>query len=203
MRQDVIVSPKVLFSGISVEISDVCASYENIMSSLPEGAPVLFVDADGLRRRDIVPDILRKLRSKRESWLMTGVRNPGDLMDAFHGNISRIVVPYHLTSDAHLTDMIELSDCCMPALFTENGEVHTAGKMKDLMNTVGTLRDIGFVKMIVLDVSDDGRLDEYGRLRDHCDALIPYVRSGKKDDHEYLRNLGFDDILAPVHHDPL
>ncbi|MDR0198829.1 MAG: hypothetical protein LBI08_03700 [Methanomassiliicoccaceae archaeon] len=183
------------FVGTSITMSGNCVGYGDLLSSLSDvcgkDAPILAVDAEGMRRKDIVPELVRKIRSKRELWLMTGIRNAGDVMDAFHGDMNKLAVPYHFTSDALLREITELSDSCVPVLFTERNDVHAKGKKKDLRNCIRTLTNMNFRKILVFDVSGDGAWDS---IRNHADTVIPYAPTA--DDAKELHGLGFDDVLV-------
>jgi phosphoribosylformimino-5-aminoimidazole carboxamide ribonucleotide (ProFAR) isomerase len=195
MRKENIMTSHMTFSGASIAMDENCVGYNDLLASLKDvcdkNASILAVDADGMRKRDIVPELVRKMRSKRELWFMTGIRNTGDVMDAFNGDMNKLVVPYHFTTDALLKEITELSDSCIPALFAERGDVHTRGKKKDVRNCIRTLKDMNFRKIIVFDVSDGGTWDG---IRNLSDTVIPYAHS--VDDTVTLRKLGYDDVLV-------
>jgi len=195
-----IVSSHITFSGTSISMTDETVGYSDLMSSLTKvcgkETPILAVDVKGVQKKDITPDLLRRIRSKHELWLMTGIRNAGDVMDAFHGDINKLVVPYHLTSDAALKDMMDISDCCIPAVFAGDDGVVGKGKGNDIARCVRTLERMNFRKVIVFDVlaDDDARI--WNGLRDLTDLIIPYVPSGMRRDADALHDMGFTDVLV-------
>ncbi|MDR0791529.1 MAG: hypothetical protein LBE47_03210 [Methanomassiliicoccaceae archaeon] len=192
------VTSHILFSGTDVRMDDNSVSFMDLVRSLSEvcdkGTPMIVADVDGLQKRDIEPNVIRKLRSKREMWLMTGIRNDGDVMDAFHGDISKIIVPYHLTSDRLLREMNELSDCCIPALFVDDKGVHMNGPRKELRTVVRIIENIGLRKMLVFDVSDDSADRVWSPLADLAGTVIPYAPS--KEDADIIHDMGFNDVMV-------
>jgi len=170
--------------------------YADVMSSLSKtygkDLPLVVVDVDGLRRRDIEPDVLKKMKATRNIWLMTGIRNAGDMMDAFHGDIGKLVVPYHMTTDADLKEMNELSDSCVPALFLGRGGVHVKKGTVPLRNVMRTLREMNFRKVLVF-VTDDGITDPLSDAGEYCDIVIPYIQ--KKENAESAGEMGFTDVM--------
>jgi len=183
------------FEGSSPSMTANTVGFNDLMSSLSnvctKDLPILAVDIDGIRKKDIIPELLRKIRTKHELWYMTGIRNAGDVMDAFHGDINKLVIPYHLTSDALLREIVEISDSCIPALFIERGEPHVRGKKKSLRNCIKTLMNMNFRKILMFDVSGD---NIWGDLRDLVDTVIPYAPS--IEDADALRRIGFRDVLV-------
>jgi len=183
------------FSGTSITMTESTMGYGDLVSSLSgvcgKETPILCVDTEGMKKKDITPELLRKIRSKHELWFMTGIRNAGDVMDAFHGDINKLMVPYHFTSDALLKEIIEISDSCMPALFAENSEVYAKGKKKDLRGCIRTLTNMNFRKIIVFDVGNEARWDS---VRDLADTVIPYAPD--TDRACALHKEGFDNVLV-------
>jgi hypothetical protein len=193
-----VMASHILFSGTDVRMDERPVSYGNLINSLSgicdKSTPMLVVDVIGLEKRDIEPEILRKIRPKREMWFMTGIRNAGDVMDAFHGDIGKLVVPYHMTSDALLKEMNELSDSCVPALFADGKGVHMSGRRGDLKTVVRTLERTGFRKMILFDVSGSSAEYTFGSLSDLADTVIPYASS--KEDADVIHETGFKDVMV-------
>ncbi|MDR0778853.1 MAG: hypothetical protein LBE48_05415 [Methanomassiliicoccaceae archaeon] len=192
------VASHMTFSGTDVLMTNDHVSYGDLMNSLSgicdKGTPMIVVDIDGLQKKDISAEIIRKLRPKREMWLMTGIRDSGDVMDAFHGSMSKLIVPYHMTTDIRLNEMIQLSDCCIPALFTDSKGVHTDGIRKDLRTVVRNIERTGFRKMLVFDVSGDHAKDVLSSLTDLADLMIPYASS--KEDADMIHERGFKDVMV-------
>jgi hypothetical protein len=188
-----------LVLGDPLTMTDDTVGYADLVSSLADicgkRTPILAVDVKGMQKKDIMPDVLKNMRTKHEIWLMTGIRNAGDVMDAFQGNASRLAVPYHFTTDRDLRDMAELSDSCMPALFADNGSVRMKGKKKDLRNIIREMERMNFAKVLVFDVSDCRVNDVWGPVSDLADIVIPYVRNGK-DDADAVRDIGFQDVMV-------
>jgi hypothetical protein len=191
------VASHITFSGTDVIMDDNIVGYRDLLNSLSgvcdKETPIIAVDIVGLQRMDIEPEILRRIRSKREMWLMTGIRDAGDVMDAFHGNISKLVVPYHMTSDDLLREMNELSDSCIPALFADRDGVHMKGRRRELRTVIRALEKIGFRRMIVFDTSSSDPTDTWNSLYDLADAIIPYASS--KEDADVMREIGFRDVM--------
>jgi hypothetical protein len=194
-----VISSNIVFSGASVAMDGGGIPYKDVMASLSEvctkDVPVIVVDVKGLQRRDIIPDILRKVKTKRELWLMTGIRNPGDVMDAFHGNMDKLVVPYHLTTDAHLKEMTELSDSCIPALFVDDDGVIMKGKRMDIGETVRALEKMHFRKILAFDVSPGGGTGKWDPVKDIADVLIPSCSAADRDT---MHGTGFADVIVPA-----
>jgi len=190
-----ILASHMVFSGASPAMTENTVGFGVLMSSLSnvctKDIPILAVDVDGIRKKDIIPELLRKIRTKHELWYMTGIRNAGDAMDAFHGDINKLVIPYHLTSDTLLREIVEISDSCIPALFVERGEPYVRGKKKSLRNCIKTLTNMNFRKILIFDVSGDNAWDD---LRDLVDTVIPYAPS--IEDADALRKIGFGDVLV-------
>ena len=195
IRNGNILASHLTFSGTFAAMSENTVGFKDLMSSLSnvcsKDIPMLAVDVDGMRKRDIIPELLRKMKAKRELWYMTGIRNPGDVMDAFQGDIDKLVIPYHFTSDALLRDIAAISDSCIPALFIERGEVYVRGKKRGLMNCVRTLMNMNFRKILVFDVSGDNAWND---LKDIADTIIPYASS--IEDADALRSIGSKDVLV-------
>jgi hypothetical protein len=191
------VTSHILFSGTDVRMDDNPVSYGDLVSSLSgisdKGTPILAVDVVGLRKGDIEPGVLRKLKTKHNVWLMTGIRDTGDVMDAFHGDISKLVVPYHLTTDGFLKEMIALSDSCIPALFIDGEGVHMSGRRREPRTVIRTLENIGFRKMLLFDVSG-GDVNTWMPFEDLADMIIPYASS--MDDADAIHKIGFNDVLV-------
>ena len=187
-----IISSDIIFSGGSAAMGDNTVRYADLISSDDtnnKNAPVLIIDVKGMQRKDIMPDILKRVRSKRELWFMTGVRDAGDLIDAFQSDMSKVAVPYHFTSDRLLKDMIEISDCCIPALFADRNGVHMKGKRNDLRNVVRSLENMNFRRVLVFDVSGGG----WDGINDLCDTVVPFVAPGE--DRDAVHDLGFRDVM--------
>jgi len=191
-----IMASHMIFNGASISMTDNRIGYGTLVSSLSKvcskDTPMLVADVKGMQKRDIMPDLLREIKMKNEAWMMTGIRNAGDVMDAFQSNVNKIVVPYHFTSDVLLKEMIELSDSCMPALFAERGSVYAKGKKKDLRTVVRTLTDMNFRKVILFDVSEKG--SGTNDLRGLEDNVIPYADTNESAD--ALHKSGFADVLV-------
>ena len=223
MKRNMMMSSDIVFDRSLMTMTEDAVSYEEIIRHLEtvcgKDTPLLIADVKGMQKKDIVPDILKRMKIKRELWLMTGIRNSEDVMDAFNGDISKAVVPYHFTSDALLREMTELSDSCIPALFTDNGVVlgntRTAGKgtahgqtgsMKNgLRDVVRTLEGMNFRKVLVFDVTGNGSAEDAGdpvriweNISGLSDIVIPYVPSGTKEDVGAVRGLGFSDVTTPA-----
>ena len=202
MRRREMISSDIILSGASVSMADDIINYEGLLSSVADAVgkdvPIVAVDVKGIQRKDIDQDILKKIRTKREFWLMTGIRNTGDLMDAFQGDIGKAVVPYQFTTDELLREMTEISDCCIPALFVDDGGVLAGRKRKDLRGTVRTMEEMNFRKILMFDVSggDGIRLCEYAA--GISDALIPFIASNRKEDIDSANSLGFRDVIVPA-----
>jgi isopentenyl phosphate kinase len=190
------VSSHIAFGDASVSMTGNTVGYVDLSSSLSKvcdkDTPMLAVDVDGVQKRDIVPELLRKIRSKHELWLMTGIRNAGDVMDAFHGDINKLVIPYHLTSDASLKEIAEISDSCIPALFAgaDGVRIKGKGKSRDLRTCVKALEKMNFRRIIVFDVSGDAR----NSVRDLANIVIPYA--GTAEEADILRSIGFNNVLV-------
>ncbi|MCL2143459.1 MAG: hypothetical protein FWH44_04295 [Methanomassiliicoccaceae archaeon] len=195
-----LVSSHPVLSDASVTMTDNTVGYGDLMSSLSDVCdkeiPILIADVKGMQKGDIMPDVLRKIRSKRETWLMTGIRNAGDVMDAFHGDINKLVVPYHFTSDAALKEIIEISDCCIPAVFAGGNGARTAGKRADLRSCIRTFEKMNFRNVIVFDDRADNAAGIWSNVRDLADIIIPYVCSGTAEDMRTLHDMGFADVLV-------
>ena len=173
-------------------------SYDVLISSLYKihgNTPILAVDADGMRKKDIMPDILKKIGTRREFWFMTGICSAEDVMYAFSGNASKIVVPYHFTSDDSLRDITEISDHCIPALFADREGVITRGNRKNIITAVRALEDLNFEKILVFDSFRESA-DPWSYLRDHADTVIPYIPSCTEKDADVIRSIGFPDIMV-------
>jgi len=187
-------SSHITFSGTSVSMTDNTVCYGDLVSSLSKvcgkETPMLIVDAKGMQTDDIIPEVLRSVRIKHDHWMMTGIRDAGDVMDAFQGNMSKVVVPYHLTSDTLLREMVEISDSCIPALFTDRKGVHMKGAGKGIRSVIKVLEGMGIGKVLVFDVSGD---DGWGSMKDLADIIIPYASDTY--DAEKIHDLGFPDVM--------
>ena len=199
------ISGEFVINGTTVKMSsssgDGTVRYSETLSSLSKSygkdLPLLVIDADGMRRRDIEPGVLKKMRATRNIWLMTGIRNSGDVMDAFHGDIEKLIVPYHMTTDADLREMTELSDSCFPALFADREGVYARKGKRPLRDVMRTLTNMNFRK-ILLFAAGDGPEDVLWDVRDHCEMIIPYC-NGNKDDIGRIGEMGFSDVLIPFY----
>jgi len=190
-----------MFSGTSVSMSKDTMNYKELMSSVSKACsketPIVIVDVKGMQKEDIDPVVLRKVRSKgNELWLMTGVRNSGDMIDALCGDIDRVMVPYHMTSDTMLKEMTELSDGCIPAIFMERNKIYMKGKERNVNGVLKALMNMNFDKIAVFNTSgeDDDRV--YGDIQEFSDTVIPYVRSGDDYDITRINEMGFTNIMA-------
>ena len=200
IRKGIAVSPDVTF-GASVIIPGGNGDYDDIMKKVTDvcgkGSPVLVIDADGIRKADIFPNVLKRLPAGRETWFMTGIRNAGDMIDAFHGNIGKLVVPYHLTADDALIEMSELSDCLIPALFIDSGGVHIRGRRKrGTADVLRTLEGMNFSDVAVFDASG-GRIDIMYELRGKENIAVPYINPGTDDGAADASDRGFAKVIVP------
>jgi len=191
-----VLASHMVFSGAFPSMTENTIGFNDLISSLSnvcaKDVPILAVDVFGIQKKDIIPELLRRTKTKRELWYMTGIRNAGDVMDAFQGDMSKIIVPYNLTSDTLLREIVEISDSCMPALFAEREEVYSKGnKKKGLRSCVKTLSNMNFRKIIVFDAAGGLAWED---LRDLVDTVIPYAPSAE--DAEILRKIGFRDVLV-------
>jgi len=192
-----ILTADIIFSGTSVTAANDNLCYKDLLKSLADvcgkEVPVVVVDVKGMKKKDISSEILKDVKSKRDIWVMTGIIDAGDMMDAFQGNINKLIVPYHFTSDSHLKEMIMLSDCCIPALFVDNGNVYPLGRKNDLRNALRTLERMNFEKTLVFDVSSEYSPGIWERIHDHSDTVIPYAPS--QDVAAEIRERGFNNIM--------
>jgi len=189
------------FSGTSVAMAKDTVDYKEHISFVSkacgEGTPMVIVDVKGMQKDDIDPNVLRKIRSKgNELWLMTGVRDAGDMIDAFCGDVSKIMVPYHMTSDRLLKEMTELSDNCLPAIFMERDKIYMNGRKRDIREVVRSMANMNFGKIAVFNVSSEHDDRVYGCLQDFSDVVMPYVSSGEEYDIKRMNDLGFADTMA-------
>jgi uncharacterized protein related to proFAR isomerase len=195
-------SSDIVFNGLSMTMTDDVVNYDELLSSVKETYgkenPVLIIDMKGMQKKDIIPDVLKRTKMKRDFWLMTGVHDQIDLIDAFQGDMSKVAVPYHFTNDELLKEMVELSDSCVPSLFVDNGIVHMKGKKRSLRDIIRTLERMNFRKVIVFDVSESDPLRAWESASDLSDTIIPYVSSGSKNDIDIVHKLGFNDVLIPA-----
>jgi len=185
-----------VFSGTSVTMSGDLSGYKDVVSSLPDhtkDVPVIVIDIKGMQRKDIVPDILKNVKIRNELWFMTGIRNAGDVMDAFHGNMDKLIVPYHLTSDTLLKEITELSDSCIPSLFADEDGVLVRGKRKDIRTVIRTLEMMHFSKILIFDASGGSDLKKWHSVRDAADIIIPFC-SAK--DADAILSMGFADVMV-------
>ena len=193
-----VLSSDLVLRGTSVTMSD-AAPYDPSAAADTDdkNVPLIVIDVKGLQRGDIDANILKRTKIKRELWLMTGIRDAGDVMDAFQGCMSKMIIPYHLTSDRSLKDITDVSDCCIPSLFIDNGAVHSGGNKKGLTEVIRTLRDMNFGKVLAFDVSDKKDIS-WKDLSGVSDILIPYVPSGLPEDTGPLHDIGFSDTAVPA-----
>ncbi|MCL2786597.1 MAG: hypothetical protein FWD81_05215 [Methanomassiliicoccaceae archaeon] len=199
IRWGTMTSSDVVLSGNSVVMSDDVCSYDELLASLTDvcskDTPILVADVRGMQKRDITPGVVKRVRMKHELWMMTGVRDAGDLMDAFQSDAGKVIVPYHLTSDELLREMTELSDCCIPALFADRGAVHMRGKKNDLRSVVRTMESMNLRKVLVFDQSGDN-VRTWEAASGLADTVIPFIPSGT--DTDAVHRLGFGDIMVPA-----
>ena len=194
------VSSDIMFSGPSVTMSEDTERYADITRSLTDvcgkDVPALVVDVKGMQRKDIIPEILKRIKMRREVWLMTGIHDTVDMMDAFQGDADKVAVPYHFTSDALLREMTELSDCCMPVLFVDRDGVHVRGKRKELRAVIRTLENMNFGRILAFDISGGDPVRIWEGAAGISDALVPYVSSGTAYDIDSVHRLGFPDVMV-------
>jgi hypothetical protein len=194
MRNGIALTSDITFDGYSLSMAGGRVDYDILFPPVARACgrdgPMIVADIEGMRRRDIMPDVLRKIGTKRETWFMTCIRNADDLMDSFSGNAESIAVPYHFTSDRSLKEMTEMSDRCIPALFMDPGGVHTSGIKKDALTLIRSLENMNFGKILTFDISGTYRWD---RISDHADTVIPFVRY---EDRDSAHKAGFDNIMV-------
>lgn len=149
------------------------------VGSLPRGErrrKIIVCDVSSLRRRELVPDVLKRMRARGfDIWFLTWIEDADDLFDAFNTTAETVIGPYHASaSDADLKDMLSVSDSYMPAIFVEKGDaISRSGSRERLDRVADGLFRIGFPDIVVVDTDDSLSDDDWERM---SDRVIPFVR---------------------------
>ncbi len=137
---------------------------------------VVVVDADSLRARSFIPDVLKEMRVRgKDIWLLTWIENADDLFDAFNTTAEKVIGPYQASSsDKDLKDILSVSDSFVPAVFVCDGmAISREGSREDLRSVADRLCSVGFAEIVVADT--DGSVT--GQIWEELPwNVIPFVR---------------------------
>lgn len=146
-----------------------------------ERKPVVVFDVCGFTKKHMTESLLRRIKIPgKDIWFATYVDCAEDVMDAFLGNISGLLVPYHtVRSPSVLKDVYEISESCIPLVFVSNGgAVCRNGSRKTVSEAVGELSDIGYARYAVMDLDGSMGQDGWDDLKEMFPGIIPYVHLG-------------------------
>lgn len=104
-------------------------------------------------------------------WLVEPVYDDTDVLDAFIGYADKIVFPYHnIRDDTALTDILDISDNCVPLLFCRNGKCNG----EDPARITDRLVSKGFHNVMVADMDGSITDEVWDILQDICGGLVSY-----------------------------
>lgn len=168
------------------------ASFDGARFSLGDTAPldgvgclrtrgrgtVAVTDVQSLNAGEFNPRFVERCRIPgNDVWLIETVRYPTDILDAFLGNLSKLLIPYHTASPQVFRDAIELSDDCIPLVQCWEGRPYAAGE-NDLLRIVRALADLGYGKVAVSDPDGGVPAGVWNDLADGPAEVVPHSPKG-------------------------
>ncbi|MDR3282340.1 MAG: hypothetical protein LBS92_01865 [Candidatus Methanoplasma sp.] len=158
--------------------------------------PAVVVDVKGLNGRVFDDRIIKNAKvSGSDMWLMTRIRDLDDVLDGFMGNAEKLLVPYHTLKNANiLKDVIELSDCCIPVVFSNNGAAKCFRRTAELGEIIKETASIGFPTTIVFDADNSISLDVWSHICDRHPGAVPFLGPGR--DADVVKAIGFEDVIV-------
>jgi hypothetical protein len=128
-------------------------SITEVVPQTDERTPVVVTDAVGLNERGLDDRLLMSLKIPgNDIWYMTHIRDANDVLDSFMGNADKVLIPYHTVRDRSvLKDAFEMSDNCIPVIFTASGPARNKTSDADIMLALDNVSSIGFESTILFD----------------------------------------------------
>ena len=140
-------------------------------SRIDRKTPFLTVDVRGIMDGEFKADVIKNIRVKKyKVWLMTCVRDANDLFDVFNSEADTVLVPYHLTSDDDLEDMLSVSENIFPAIVNSKLMVPVQRSPEDILTR---LVSMGFDSAAVIDIDGNISAREWANLSGITEVL-PY-----------------------------
>ncbi len=143
----------------------------------PGRDPVVAVDWDSVSSSRFREGVVKALRIRgREPWLLTWVRNAGDLMDSFNTTAEMVLAPLHaIDSRADLEDIVSISDGTVPAVFCEGGEAVLRDGEAGVVETLAEMEAAGFPFSCVLDADSGLSGDDWEAVFDAFPSCVPFT----------------------------
>jgi hypothetical protein len=152
----------------------------DVVPRADERTPVVVTDVRGLNGRGLDDRLLMNLKIPgSDIWYMTHIRDSNDVLDSFMGNAEKVLIPYHTVRDRGvLTDTFELSDNCIPVVFTASGPARNKISDADIMRALDNISSIGFESMILFDTGRSVTEEKWAAIIRKHSNTIPFGMIG-------------------------
>jgi hypothetical protein len=126
---------------------------------------------------------------------MTRIKDVDDVLDGFMGNAEKLLIPYHtLKHTGDLRDVIDISDCCMPTIFSDNGQAKCFKGSAEIGRVLKEMESVRFPRAVVFDADNSISPDDWSHIYERHPGTIPFLGSCRNAD--ALKSIGFEDVIA-------
>ncbi len=141
-----------------------------------ERGTAIVIDVKSLGRERFNGNFVRQVKIPGNNvWLCETIRSSSDILDAFMGNIQKLLIPCQfIKSWSLLDDAISLSEDCIPAVVCLRSKAVMLGGLFDPEKILGKLLDSGFHQALVIDADGSIPLDRWKELYNEFPSIIPY-----------------------------
>ncbi|MDR0887889.1 MAG: hypothetical protein LBM39_01725 [Candidatus Methanoplasma sp.] len=167
----------------SAELSDGSFSFpfgtqplSDIIPRADERLPVVVTDVKGFNGKSLDDRLLKNLKVPgSDIWYMTYIRDANDVLDSFMGNAEKILIPYHTVRDRSvLCDAFELSDNCIPVVFSSLRQSKKSRNDIDIMRALDNISSIGFRSMVLFDTDGSVTEEKWSEVLEKHGNTIPF-----------------------------
>lgn len=145
-----------------------------------ERMPFVAVDVCGINKRSLDDRLLKNIKIPGgDVWYATAITDVEDIFDCFIGNISKVLMPYHLLRNPSvMKEAFELSDNCSPLIFLSKGRALCGkGILKELRKVLNEVSAVGFADIVLYDTDSAMTGEDWMSIHDRFPGAIPFVRS--------------------------
>ncbi len=159
-----------------------------VLKPQAERAVDLVVDVASINQNRFNSVFVEKIKIPgNDVWLMEAIRTTSDVLDAFMGSISKLLIPCQtIRSWTVLSEAFSLSEDCIPTIVCHCGQAYVLGGRFDVDRIVEKLLDIGYHQLAVLDLDAALPVETWKHLADMHLGIIPYNHSEELDKFGFL-----------------
>ena len=160
----------VAYRGFVPHIVGDTVSYRELISGFTSDTedkhPVVVMDVEGLRRRNMSNTLLKRLKIRgSRTWFMTQIETLEDVFDAFNTDADAVLMPLHTVfDDRELDAIIEASDSVIPAIFVKERMTRSFLGRTSVQTALDMLNRKGYSRSIVIDTDGSFGLEQWEML---------------------------------------